>query len=282
MRELSAEDSDSYSNFVRKDPQHFQMLLARRESYIAKQTTNMCECISPSERLAVTLRFLAAGDSYQSLVFLYCLGKSTIGEIIPDTCRAITVALKDQYLKVPNTTQEWEAIARAFEEKWNFPHCIGVKDGKNIAMKAPLKSGSMYFNYKDFHSVVLLAVVDAFYRFIWYDVGENGRNNGAGIFACTTLSKAVESKTLQVPAPRELAHSHVKMPFVLVGDEAFPLKEHLMKPYPRGLGDHDNIFNYRLNRVRRVSENAFGILVNRFRLLLNTLNLSPDVVACVT
>ncbi|PVD20418.1 hypothetical protein C0Q70_18573 [Pomacea canaliculata] len=188
---------------------------------------------------------------------------------------------------VPNTTQEWEAIARAFEEKWNFPHYIGVKDGKNIfkniAMEAPLKRGSMYFNYKVFHSVVLLAVVDAFYRFIWYYVGENGRNNDAGIFACTTLSKAVESKTLQVPAPRELAHSHVKMPFVLVGDEAFPLKEHLMKPYPqRGLGDHDNIFNYRLSRVRRVSENAFGILVNRFRLLLNTLNLSPDVVACVT
>ncbi|XP_025111385.1 uncharacterized protein LOC112574486 isoform X2 [Pomacea canaliculata] len=100
MLELSAVDSDSYSNFVRMDPQNFQMLLARVGPYIIKRTTNMREYIAHGERLAVTLIFLATGDSYQSLCFLYRLGRSTIGEIIPDTCRAITAALKDQYLEL--------------------------------------------------------------------------------------------------------------------------------------------------------------------------------------
>ena len=62
----------------------------------------------------------------------------------------------------------------------------------------------------------------------------------------------------------------------IVADDAFPLKPYIMKPYPgRGLDRHRRIFNYRLSRARRVVENAFGILANRFRLLHTVIALSP-------
>ena len=66
---------------------------------------------------------------------------------------------------------------------------------------------------------------------------------------------------------------------MIVGDEAFPLKEEIMKPYARKqLDDAKRIFNYRLSRIRRVSENAFGILSSRFRILHTTINLNPGKV----
>ena len=44
---------------------------------------------------------------------------------------------------------------------------------------------------------------------------------------------AFESKLLHIPEPYELNGSSIKLPYVLIGDEAFPLKNYLMKPYPK-------------------------------------------------
>jgi hypothetical protein len=62
------------------------------------------------------------------------------------------------------------AVAEQFLTKWNFPHCLGSIDGKQVQIKAPESSGSMYFNYKDTFSIVLLAVANANYNFIYADV----------------------------------------------------------------------------------------------------------------
>ena len=78
----------------------------------------------------------------------------------------------------------------------------------------------------------------------------------------------------------------MKMPYVFVGDDAFPLMENLMKPFShRNLSREDRIFNYRLSRVSRIVENAFGILASRFRILLGQINVCPEkaltlVLAC--
>jgi hypothetical protein len=53
---------------------------------------------------------------------------------------------------------------------------------------------------------------------------------------------------------------------VIVGDDAFPLKTYLMKQYlGANLAYDEKIYNYRLSRARKISENGFGILVSQFR-----------------
>lgn len=155
--------------------------------------------------------------------------------------------------------------------------CIGSLDGKHINFKAPCSAGSFYYNYKGAHSIVLLALADANYKFIYVDMGINGRISDGGVFRESSLREALNKNSLNLPEDEHLPGTNIKVPYVFVGDDAFPLTHRLMKPFPqRGLSVEKRIFNYRLSRARRIVENTFGILTNRFRILQTTINLSPE------
>lgn len=175
-----------------------------------------------------------------------------------------------------------EKNATDFYRRWNFPNCLGAIDGKHIAIKKPPNSGSFYYNYKKFFSIVLLAVVDANYEFIMVDVGTNGRVSDGGVLSNTKFGEAFCEGALNLPKPCTLPSTNTKLPFVFVGDDAFQLSPNLMKPYSQtGLTEEQRIFNYRLSRARRIVENAFGILVSRFRVLQGAIGLSPEKVETI-
>lgn len=127
-------------------------------------------------------------------------------------------------------------------------------DGKHIVLKRPINSGSLYFNFKSNFSIVLLALVDANYKFIYIDIGCNGRISDGGVFRNSSLSTALDSDTLNLPKNGTLGEQE-NIPYVIVADDAFLLKSYIMKPYPqRKLSKDKRIFNYRLSRARRVVE----------------------------
>lgn len=161
-------------------------------------------------------------------------------------------------LQVPQTEEDWEIIQKEYYFRWNFPNCCGAMDGKHIVIRNSPHSGSEYFNYKGTYSVILLACVDANYCFRYFNVGTNGRASDAAVFAKSSLNAALEDVENRLHFPKN---------GVLVADDAFPLKNYILKPFGRSnnLSRKQKIFNYRLSRARRVVENAFGILVSRFR-----------------
>lgn len=179
---------------------------------------------------------------------------------------------------MPVPTEEiWRSTADDFQKIWNFPNCLGSIDGKHVAIQAPANSGAQFYNYKGTFSIVLMALVDARYRFTVIDVGAYGRNSDGGIFSESVLGLSLENKTLQVPPEACLPGTQTPMPFVIIGDEAFPLKTYLMRPYPgRQTTEEQQVFNYRLSRARRVVENAFGILAQRWRIYLRKIPLLPE------
>uniref|UniRef100_A0A6P7G4V8 Uncharacterized protein LOC114337679 n=1 Tax=Diabrotica virgifera virgifera TaxID=50390 RepID=A0A6P7G4V8_DIAVI len=136
------------------DENAFERLLHLVTPDIEKQNTVMRESISAKHRLIITLRFLATGNSYRSLMYEFRVSESTISKFVPEVCASIYKRLKDQYLKVPNTAADWLNIAEEFQNIWNFPHCLGAMDGKHIVFKAPSSAGSTYFNYKGRHSTL--------------------------------------------------------------------------------------------------------------------------------
>ena len=80
-------------------------------------------------------------------------------------------------------------------------------DGKHIVIKQPKNSGSYYFNYKGTFSVVLLALVDANCKFMYVDVGCNGRISDGGVYGSSSLSKAIEN-CLLVILPVATCHTY--------------------------------------------------------------------------
>ena len=165
-----------------------------------------------------------------------------------------------------------------FWDLWNFPNCIGAFDGKHVKVQVPPYSGSKFFNYKHNFCVVLLALVDAPYKFTVVGIGSCGRNSDGGIFAYSELGKYLETH-LGIPEGKHLPGTSCLAPHVTVGDEAFPLKTYVMRPYPGSQSKGDNeksIFSYRLSRARRVVENAFGILSQKFQIYQGTLQSLPE------
>lgn len=93
----------------------------------------------------------------------------------------------------PSTEEDWHKVMQGFEEKWNFPNCLGAIDGKHIDIEVPPNSGSLYINYKGRFSLILLATCDADYRFTTVDVGAYGRQSDAGVFAVSGLGRCLET-----------------------------------------------------------------------------------------
>lgn len=86
----------------------------------------------------------------------------------------------------------------------------------------------MYYNYKGSHSIVLLALVDAKYNFIYIDVGVNGRVSDGGVFRNSSLAKAVAINSIGIPENKALPGRITPVPFVILADAAFPLSEHIL------------------------------------------------------
>ena len=105
--------------------------------------------------------------------------------------------------------------------KWNYPCCLGAIDGKHIAIQQPADTGSEFFNYKHFFSVILFAMVDANYKFIYIDVGAAGRAGDAGVFADSALNKALRTNSVDLPDAVALQGISTKISYHIVGDDAF-------------------------------------------------------------
>lgn len=132
---------------------------------------------------------------------------------------------------------------------------------------------------------MLLEAVGPKYEFLWVDMGTNGRSSDGTIWQKCDMKCALgsEENPLNLPEPRPLPGRKKPVPFICTGDDAFALTKYMIKPYPQsGLTTERRVFNYRLSRMRRISENAFGILANRWRVFRSPIQLSPEKVTKIT
>lgn len=100
LLELSSDAPELKQNFAYMSGAQFNQLLQLVTPRIQKSNTTMRMCISASDRLVLTLRFLAAGESFRKLHDIFRIPQKTISIIVPRVLEAIYAVLANDYLKV--------------------------------------------------------------------------------------------------------------------------------------------------------------------------------------
>ena len=246
-------------------------LFGEMEDLLTRET--ICEePVHPMTRLAVCLYRLARGDYLHTIGELVGLGTSTVSVIVQEVCSAIVNRSWKPFVEknMPKTLQEIKENMATFDELWQFPFSFGAVDGCHLPMKCPkggLESAKEYHNFKNFYSIVVMAIVDARNRFMWASSGFPGNSHDAIIFQSTDLYNKISNEEY-LPAYC-IKDSETEIYPVLLGDSAFPFLPWLMKPYGNAILTNEQCyFNYRLSRARMVVEGAFGQLKGRWRILL--------------
>ncbi|XP_026826294.1 protein ALP1-like [Ooceraea biroi] len=240
-------------------------------------------------RLIITLRYLATGDSPLSIAVAFRVGESTVRNIIKKVSLILIKVLQPIYI-APPIEEDWKKCADGYWKRWNLSNCVGSFDGKHIRLQCPPNSGTLFYNYKKYYSIVLMAVADHLYRFTLVDVGAYGGNSDGGIFNDSQIGINLNNEQLNLPkATINLPGINLKTFGYFVADDAFRLTNRIMEPYSgKNLSDNQKICNYRLSRARRTVESAFGILANKWRILhtaicmlLETANIIATAAVCL-
>ncbi|XP_077299877.1 uncharacterized protein LOC143922195 [Arctopsyche grandis] len=261
----------------------FDDLVNKIGPIISRQDTILRLAISVKERLLVTLRFLATGDSYNSMMQLFNISKQAISAMIPEVCAALAMKLQHE-IKLPTKEEQWQDIASEFYSRWKFPHCAGVVDGRHITLQTSRHCVSENFDKK----IVIFGLVNANYQFMYFNVEFQSRISEDEAFNSTNFNKNLMDRTLNLPDPTTLIGREKLVPYVFLGNSAFTRIPNLLKPYfgAQEKGSPKSVFNYRLSRVQRVSENVFGIISAKFGVFQKTLLLEHEkikkiVCACI-
>lgn len=238
--------------------------------------------------IEIFIRYYACGSFQRHIASVYRLSKASRGIIIQQVSNAIITASKSEMIEMNEAN--WIQIANEFNYKWQLPNCLGAFDGEHVAIQRPAGSGLEYFNYKRYHSIILMRLPDANYRFIAIDVGAEGSEGDANVFSRSELGRFIKSDDAQLHLPPDALIGREPLPYYFVGDDAVPLLKRMIKPYKPTKNEpltHDEIIcNYRISRARRYVENAFGILVKKWACVGKSLHCKPEnvkkiVAACL-
>ena len=204
---------------------------------------------------------------------------NTLSYLIPDVCKAIVEILTTKYVKVPNTEEEWRRISLGFLKRWQYPRALGACDGKHFRIICPPNSGSKYYTAnKNHYSVIVITMVDADMKILYYRTGIEGSANDSTILMESDFKEALDVGTLNLPEVPE-----DQIPFHFLGDNGYSLSNRVMVPFITGLNDDlKATYNYRHSLCRHIVENGFGFLTKKISLFEAPMRVAPHRAEIIT
>ena len=188
-----------------------------------------------------------------------------------EVCKAIIKELWSEVVDrhFPKSDENFKEKLLDMDAEGQFPYAFSGIDGSHLPIKSPnggQEAMKQYYNFKNFYLVVLLALVDAKHRFIWASLGVPGNTHDSTYFQHTSLWDEINAG--KVFTDKNCVVDGVATPPIPLGNGTFPLRSWIMKPHGDAVLSPKKVyFNYRLSRVRMITECAFGKLKGRFKVL---------------
>ena len=148
----------------------FQQILGKLYNFLMKGTVNE-EPISPECRLAICLYRLGREDYLYTIAELAGIGESTTSGIVVEVCQLIVEVLWEETVSTlwPDNEEKMMDLMKCMDTEWQFTHAYAATDGSHIPIRCPpggAEAAKEYYNFKNFYSIVLMAIVDSKYRFL--------------------------------------------------------------------------------------------------------------------
>ena len=130
---------------------------------LEKTPTNLnSDPIEPRCQLGLTLYRLGHGSSYTTIEDLFGVSITLAANTFTKVIRVLIQEMYDDYVRMPQTDEEWVEELKGFIENYEFP-CIGAWDGFHVYVGSKLKS---YFSFKKRYSMSSLGLVGHNKRFL--------------------------------------------------------------------------------------------------------------------
>ncbi|XP_050433721.1 uncharacterized protein LOC126841348 [Adelges cooleyi] len=259
---------------LRVDRQTFHKLLFKLHPFMTNAKNG--QKISSARRLTATLRFLATSSTLQEIKIDTHISPQMLAKIIVETCECIIEALAD-YIKCPQSEEEWLRVSMTFERTTRFPSCLGAACARHIELRKVSKADSDYLNERRRPSVLLSAMVDANYEFLLADTCPSGH-----LSETNPPNRILERKICSATLPCRTDPN--QLPYVFVGDDSFKLQENFMVPYravnEKG-GEANKLYNRQLVRANQRAAKTLAIMAWRFGVLQTPVNLEAKKVQTI-
>lgn len=208
---------------------------------------------TPEEHILSFLWYAVNKASIREVAVLFNMADSTQLTVI-DRVLGFLVAIAPEVIYF---APDKEALARDFKKLAGFPNVIGCIDGTYIPVRCPVnKVRSTYINRHDQVSITMQGICDSNRRFQDVFTGPPSKVHDARVLKLSPVQE-------DLPTLCEINRYHI------LGDAAYPIREHLLTPYKNygNMTAEKNAYNDRHTSTRVVIENAFGLLKQRFRQL---------------
>ena len=274
---------EEFKNNLRLHRQTFELVLNVITPFIIKQPTNMKPFPTPPEKLlGLTLYRLAHGCSFPTVGALFGVSESLASTTFNKVVRVLVATMYDDYVKLPSSSNEWQEQLKGFIENYEFP-CVGAWDGFHVYVSSKIKS---YFSFNKRYTMSSLGLIGYNKSFHYAAVGAPGSTHDARMLKSTRLYQSIlDGKVL--PEKTMYLEDSGNIPLVTVGDSAFPRHPWLLKGYNENTTDkQQRYFNKKLCSARVVTENAYGMLKGRWRILYKKTecrmhNLKYVIMSCI-
>ncbi|EYC14364.1 hypothetical protein Y032_0040g166 [Ancylostoma ceylanicum] len=225
---LTSLNPGSFHVYTRFYPHEFESLY-QRIAHRLDHSRNHIAPITGRQRLATLCRFLGHGSSFTYMSQELCLGACTVMKVVYEVAEVVVQKFFREVFLLP-TRSTWAESAEDFANMWKYPRGVAALDGKHFECFRPSHSGSPFYNCKGYYSIVLLALSDAQYRILMFDLGSKGKSSDAGIFQNSPMRTYIESHLDDFPPPVRLRNFGV-VSYHNLADQGFGQKVHIQRPF---------------------------------------------------